>query len=135
MSQWQEQIITNQQAIQQIIDSAKNINELDDIVSSLNNSDLIAVYKNAGTPKATLEELKAFVLKEIRPFVFVEGCLVEKVNTTDYTTIEVGDYVYFKRVNDNGDIVTLIGHTYKNTLANGDKNDKANYEQEQIITT
>jgi hypothetical protein len=61
----------------------------------------------------------------------INGCMVRKPNllTSDLNILEVGDEVYFKKITNGGDPVTLIGHTYDG----GDEQLFENYTQNQSI--
>ncbi len=65
-------------------------------------------------------------------WVWIDGSQVEKgAGNTDRTLLEVNDEVYFKKITNSGDPLTLVGHTYDG----GDKQLEASYTQNQAIVT
>jgi hypothetical protein len=67
----------------------------------------------------------------------IEDCQVRKMTgNTDYSLIESGDEVLYKKITNNGDPVTLLGHTYDPDSIGGlDKQLKSSYRQLQIINS
>jgi len=63
-------------------------------------------------------------------WIWIDDSWVEKtVGNTDLTTLEANDNVYFKKITNGGDPLTLIGHTYDG----GDAQLRASYTQNQVI--
>jgi hypothetical protein len=137
MGAYEDQIIANANAIQTILSNAKSIPQLTDLDGTLNATSEIPVYDNNGTitGRITLSELAEIIgglIGVTSGWRWIEGSNVEKdgANSND-SVLEVNDEVYFKKITNGGDPVTLVGWTYNG----GDKELITSYSQNQAIVT
>ena len=117
---------------------------IDQVLSILNNSKTMDELPTAtalvGTDWAIIwnvaldraEKISVSTISGVGGWSWIEGSNVEKASTNfDTTTLEIGDEVYFKKITNNSDPVTLVGWTYNG----GDKQLIASYSQNQAIVT
>ncbi len=137
MGQYEDQIIANANAIQQIINQAKLIPQLPDLDETLGVNSEIPIYNTNGvvTGKINLTELADIIGSIIGVtlgWLWIEGSNVEKDGAnSNNSVLEVNDEVYFKKITNAGDPVTLVGWTYNG----GDKQLITSYSQNQAIVT
>jgi len=137
MGAYEDQIIANANAIQQIINQAKLIPQLPDLDETLGVNAEIPIYDNTGalTGRINLTELADIIGSIIGATVgwrWIESSNVEKDGSnSNNSVLEVNDVVYFKQITNAGDPVTLVGWTYNG----GDKQLISSYSQNQAIVT
>jgi hypothetical protein len=137
MGAYEDQIIANANAIQQIINQAKLIPQLPDLDETLGVNAEIPIYDTNGvvTGKINLTELADIIGSIIGVTLgwrWIESSNVEKDGAnSNNSVLEVNDEVYFKKITNNGDPVTLVGWTYNG----GDKQLITSYSQNQAIVT
>lgn len=137
MGAYEDQIIANANAIQQIINQAKLIPQLPDLDETLGVNAEIPIYDNTGslTGRINLTELADIIGSIVGATVgwlWIESSNVEKDGSnSNNSVLEVNDVVYFKQITNSGDPVTLVGWTYNG----GDKQLITSYSQNQAIVT
>jgi hypothetical protein len=127
MSNWEEQVRQNAIAIQKIIGDALGILDLP-TNSNLQGTDWAVVWSNANN---RLEKVLVSTLTANLGWIWINGYYLSKgVGNVDLNALEVGDEVYYKKIDNNGDPITLVGHTY-----NGPDEDlESSYTQNQSIS-
>jgi len=120
------------------------MNAIDEVLSILASSKTVLELPTATNPVATdwaviwntinnrAEKVPYALISGASNWVWIDNSQVEKgVGNTDLENLEVGDEVYFKKITNGGDPVTLVGHTYDG----GDEELEASYTQNQAIVT
>jgi hypothetical protein len=118
--------------------------QIDEILSILAESKTILDLPTAANPLSTdwaiiwnntskrAEKVRLSSISSSSPWVWIDGSFVDKhASNFDNTILEANDIVYFKQIDNLGDPLTLIGHTY----LGGDATLETSYEQNQSITT
>lgn len=76
------------------------------------------------------EKVQASQVTGASTWIWVEDSWIVKIGgNIDTTLLEGGDEVYFKKITNAGDPLTLLGHTYDS----GDKQLRTSYTQNQAI--
>jgi hypothetical protein len=89
-----------------------------------------AVVWNVNTERA--EKVRISQIPGVSAWIWIEDSFVEKGSgNLDKALLEANDIVYFKKITNAGDPITLIGHTYDG----GDKQLQTSYTQNQALTT
>jgi hypothetical protein len=96
----------------------------------INNSRFAYIYtgpqpRHLGQEDANPALASEFELIDNGGWYFAEGCWVQKDGNLETTIIEVGDIVYFKKIEYNGRKMMMVGWQY----LGGDKTDYNNYEK------
>jgi hypothetical protein len=111
-----------------ILASSKSILELPTASNPLSTE--WAIIWNNTTNRAEKVRLSS-IIKEFT-WIWIELSFVEKdTGNTDELVLEVNDIVWFKKITNAGDPLTLVGFTY----IGGDKQLLSSYEQQQAIAT
>lgn len=112
-----------------ILANSKNVLELP-TATAKNGADWAIIW-NVAAERA--EKINVSVLTGAAGgWIWIEGSNVEKaVGNFDLTTLEVGDEVYFKKIANGSDPVTLVGWQYNG----GDKTLVSGYDLIQTILT
>ena len=137
MGQYEEQIIANASAIQTIINNARRIPQLADLNNSIDVNSEIPIYDVTGsvTGRINITELSDIIGNIIGVGVgwkWIEGSNVEKdIGNNNNSLLEINDEVYFKKITNAGDPVTLMGWTY----IGGDKQLISSYSLNQSIVS
>lgn len=120
------------------------MNAIDEVLSILADSKTVLELPTATSPIAAdwaiiwntasgrLEKVPYSLISGASNWVWIDGSQVEKgIGNNDLTILEIGDEIYFKKITNAGDPLTLVGQTYDG----GDKQLEASYTQNQAITT
>ena len=122
MGAYEDQIIANANAIQQIINQAKLIPQLPDLDETLGVNSEIPIYNTNGvvTGKINLTELADIIGSIIGVTLgwrWIEGSNVEKDGgNSNNSVLEVNDEVYFKKIKQNKKNQIIIYTDVKNEI-------------------
>lgn len=125
-----EQLVIIQNWINSVNVNKKQIHEFAEVITA-ESTDYLPTSRNQITKKIKSEKL--LDLSVFGNWKFIEGSFVEKaVGNLSETILEINDIVYFKKITNGADPLTLIGHTYN---GGADKTLRASYTQNQAIDT
>jgi hypothetical protein len=128
MSNWENQVRENAAAIQKIITDAQEVLQLP-TNTNLAVLDWIVVWSVANS---RLEKLSVNSIKFSSPgWIWNVNYWMVKGTGTNVDVLEVDDEVYFRKITNAGDPITLIGFTYNG----GDEQLQTSYTQNQALTT
>lgn len=128
MSNWENQVRENAAAIQKIITDAQEVLQLP-TNTNLAVGDWIVVWSIANS---RLEKLSVNSIKFSSPgWIWNVDYWMVKGTGTNVDLLEVDDEVYFRKITNAGDPITLIGFTYNG----GDEQLQTSYTQNQALTT
>ena len=134
MTQFEQDVLDRLTDIQNWIDEvnaqSKTTNQYDEAPSDLTGYEL-RLYKDGDTISKRKDVLQ--LLAELGMFgdwLYISDSFVEKgAGNTNKIVLETNDIVYFKKITNNGDPLTLIGQTYNGV----DDQLRTNYTQNQSI--
>lgn len=134
MTQFEQDVLDRLTDIQNWIDEvnaqSKTTNEYDEAPADLTGYEL-RLYKDGDTVSKRKDVLQ--LLAELGMFgdwLYIGDSFVEKgAGNTSKTVLEINDIVFFKKITNLSDPLTLIGQTYDG----GDDQLRANYTQNQSI--
>lgn len=142
MSAWQQQIIANAAAIQNIINNAKEFNEHDTYSGSLEDADVILMQidSTGKTVQIPFEDFISYISNLIigvpTEWITIEDSDVKKASgNTDLTLLEDGDLVRSKLIDNDGSPTMINIAQYDETAGGGDKTIEDSYIQPWIVVS
>lgn len=142
MSAWQDQIVANSAAIQQLIDNAKEFNEHITHSSPLANDDIILMQiastgKTVQIPFSDLvNAIAIYVSGTPSDWITIEGSDVRKGDgNSNLTLLEDGDWVRNKLIDNGGSPTMIVIAQYDETAGGGDKTIENSYIAPWIISS
>ena len=121
--------------LDQILSTLANSKQVDELptATTVLGSDWAIIWNNANQ---RAEKIPISTIQASTGWLWIEDSYVEKgAGNESLTTLEDGDIVYFKKITNAGDPITLVGHTYDPNAVGGlDKELETSYELLQSIS-